>query len=171
MASLAAKGLMPTLTVGKTDPKVRGVTLIEMLVVVGIIGMMIAITLPSATAGLDSVRLSSATGSVAAFLNSASNLSQRRQEPVEVTIGASEMAMFGMGVERHLKLPDGIAMTAAGGGESNGIDRESASKIMLMPGSPAPGIAIQLVNRHGVRRTVKLDPMTGFPEVEGVNKK
>lgn len=162
---------MPTLTVGKTDRSRRGVTLIEMLVVVGIIGLMISITLPSASSGLDSVRLSTATGSVAAFLNSASNLSQRRQEPVEVTIGPAEMAMFGVGVERHLKLPDGIAMTAAGGGESNSFDREPVGKIMLMPGAPAPGIAIELVNRHGVRRTVRLDPMTGFPRIEGDGKK
>jgi prepilin-type N-terminal cleavage/methylation domain-containing protein len=162
---------MPTSTVGKTDAGRRGVTLIEMLVVVAIMGIMIAITLPSATAGLDSVRLNTATGSVAAFLNSADNLCHRRQAPVEITIAPTEMAMFGPGVERHLKLPDGIAIAAAGGGESNSIGPENAGKILIMPGAPAPGTAIELVNHHGMRRIVKLDPMTGFPRIESVDSK
>jgi len=34
-----------------------------------------------------------------------------------------------------------------------------------------PGIAIQLANRHGGRRIVRLDPMTGFPRVERVEAK
>ena len=162
---------MPISSVGKTDERRRGVTLVEMMAVVAIIGLMIAITLPSATSGLDSVRLSSSTQSVAAFLNSASNLSQRRQIPVEVTIQSNEMAMFGQGLDRHLKLPEGIAISAAGGEESNGIEPESGTKMLLMPGAPAPAVAILLVNRHGLRRTVKLDPMTGFPNIQSVDKK
>ena len=37
-----------------------------------------------------------------------------------------------------------------------------------MPGGVVPGIGIQLGNRHGARRIVKLDPMTGYPRVESV---
>jgi prepilin-type N-terminal cleavage/methylation domain-containing protein len=154
-------------SVGKTDAGRRGVTLIEMLAVVAIIGIMIAITLPSATAGLDGVRLKSATGEVAAFLNAASNLSQRRQEPVVVTIASKEMTMSGGGVSRHMRLPDGIVMSSGGGQEANSIDREPEGRILLMPGAPEPSTAIELTNQHGVKRTVRLDPMTGFPRVEG----
>jgi hypothetical protein len=40
-----------------------------------------------------------------------------------------------------------------------------------MPGGTAPGIGVQLVNRHGAHRLVRLDPMTGFPRVESVSGK
>ncbi len=171
MANRAAMELMPISSAGKTDAGRRGVTLIEMMVVVAIIGIMIAITLPSATAGLDSVRLTSATGEVAAFLNAASNLSQRRQEPVEITISPNGMTMSGGGADRRMKLPDGIVMSSGGGQESNSIDRETTGRIVLMPGAPAPATAIELTNQHGVKRIVRLDPMTGFPRVEGDGKK
>ena len=160
---------MPISSVGKTDLR-RGVTLIEMLVVVAIIGIMIAITLPSASAGLDSVRLNSATGEVASFLNSASNLAQRHQSPVEVTIAVHGMEMIGVGVDRHLKLPEGIIL-AAEGGDPNGFERDSGGKLLLMPGAPAPAMGFLLTNAHGVKRTVQLDPMTGFPRIGGVEKK
>jgi len=38
-----------------------------------------------------------------------------------------------------------------------------------MPGATVPGIGIQIANRRGTRRIVRLDPMTGFPRVESVN--
>jgi hypothetical protein len=40
-----------------------------------------------------------------------------------------------------------------------------------MPGGAVPGIGIQFANRHGGRRIVRLDPMTGYPRVESVGKK
>ena len=46
-----------------------GITLIEMIIVLAIVGMVIAIAFPSVTSGLDSVRLSSASDSIVSFLN------------------------------------------------------------------------------------------------------
>src|SRR5438132_8744055 len=57
----------------------KGVTLIEMMVVAAIIGLIAAISFPSASAGIESVRLVSATDSVATFLNGAVNRVERRQ--------------------------------------------------------------------------------------------
>ena len=31
-----------------------------------------------------------------------------------------------------------------------------------------PGIGIQLLGKRGARRIIRLDPMTGYPRVEGV---
>ena len=70
----------------KACPTESGVTLIEMLVVVSIIGLIVAVSAPSLGAGLDSVRMNSATNSVANFLNSAVNRAERRQTPIEVVI-------------------------------------------------------------------------------------
>jgi len=48
-------------------------------------------------------------------------------------------------------------------------DEEGPRRLVLMPGGATPAIGIQLANRHGARRVVRLDPMTGFPRVESVN--
>jgi hypothetical protein len=56
-------------------------------------------------------------------------------------------------------MPDGITIEAA------------PERLILLPGASVPGIGIQVANRHGSRRVVHLDPMTGFPRVEAVESK
>ncbi len=147
---------------GRGLPAAAGMTLMEMMVVVAIIGLIAGISVPSVSAGIDSVRMASASNSVAAFLNSAVNRAERHQLPIEVVISTKENSLASYsnepGYSRELKLPDGIRIE----------DAEEVRRLMLMPGGTAPAIGIQLVNRHGSRRMVKLDPMTGFPQVEAV---
>ena len=160
--------------VWRGEPKARrGVTLIEVLVVVIIIGLVVGVSFPSVTAGLDSVRLASATQSAAAFLNSAVNRAERRQDAVELAISPGENGMTiysnEPGFKREFHLPDGISLDAvlpAIPGETDPVRR-----ILFLPGAAVPGIGIQLSNRHGSRRIVRLDPMTGFPRVESVEAK
>src|SRR5438045_8767754 len=96
MGNLAAKGTMPISSVGESRSAGReahgtqGVTLLELIVVVAIVGLIVGISFPAITAGLDSVRMVSATDSVAAFLNAAVNRAQRRQEAVELIIDPKE---------------------------------------------------------------------------------
>jgi prepilin-type N-terminal cleavage/methylation domain-containing protein len=189
MGRRAATELMPTSSVGNSSRAERacgattgheayrterGVTLIEMVVVVAIIGLMIVIAFPTIAAGLDSVRLASSTGAISAFLNAAENRAERRQMAVALTISPRDaaLAMYSNdpGSERSLKLPDGISIQAvlpAIEGETPDQPRQ----IILMPGSSAPAVGILLVNGHGARRMVHLDPMTGFPRVESVPNK
>ena len=47
----------------------------------------------------------------------------------------------------------------------------SIALFLLLPGATVPAIGVELGNRHGGRRLVHLDPMTGFPNVESVIKK
>jgi prepilin-type N-terminal cleavage/methylation domain-containing protein len=169
-ANPAAKDWRPTLSVGKTT---SGVTLIELLVVMTIAGLVVGVSFPSVSAGLDSVRLASATQSAAAFLNSAVNRAERRQDAVELVISPKEngMALYSNepGFKREFHLPDGISLDAV----LPAIPEEAdpARRILLLPGATVPGIGIQLSNRHGSRRIVRLDPMTGFPRVESVEAK
>ena len=164
---------MPISSVGRTSNR-RGVTLIEMVVVVAIAGLIVAVSLPSATAGIDSVRLVSASGSIASFLNAAVNRAERRQLPMEVLIEPKEnrLTLYSNepGYTRELKMPDGIAIERVLDG--NAVDPGDADnppyRLLLIPGASAPGIGIQIANRHGSRRVVRLDPMTGFPRVESV---
>jgi len=151
----------------------RGVTLIELLVVMTIIGVIVGISFPAASAGIDSVRLASATQSAAAFINSAVNRAERRQEAIELVISPKENAMTlysnEPGFKREFHLPDGITLEAA----LPAIPEEAdpVRRILLLPGAAVPGIGIELSNRHGSRRIVRLDPMTGFPRVESVEAK
>jgi prepilin-type N-terminal cleavage/methylation domain-containing protein len=149
----------------------RGITLLEMIVVVSIIGLMVGLSFPSITAGLDSVRMVSATDSVAAFLNAAVTRAQRRQQAVEIIISPREnlIAMYSNDYTRELKLPDGVFVEAVLPAMSESGDM--AQRFILMPGGTVPGISIQLANRRDTHRLVKLDPMTGFPRVESVNSK
>jgi prepilin-type N-terminal cleavage/methylation domain-containing protein len=151
----------------------RGVTLIEMMVVAAIIGLITAISFPSASAGIDSVRLVSATDSVATFLNSAVNRAERRQEPIalEISLPENRLSLYSNepGFTRELKMPDGIAIEAVL--PTVGEDGERVRRFILMPGATVPGIGIQVANRRGAHRIVRLDPMTGYPRVESVSTK
>jgi prepilin-type N-terminal cleavage/methylation domain-containing protein len=161
---------MPTLSVGRAS-NTRGITLVEMLIVVAIIGLIAGISFPAISAGLDSVRLASATDSLASFLNAAVNRAERRQEPLEVVISPKEnrLTLYSNepGFTRELKLPDGIAIEAVLPQDPD--DPQGARRLILMPGATVPGIGIRIANRRGTRRIVRLDPMTGFPRVESVN--
>ncbi len=157
---------MPTLSVGNE----RGVTLVEMLVVVAIIGLIVGIAFPSISAGLDSVRLASSTHTVASFLNAAVCRAERRQEPVEVVISPKQGTLVYRtpepGFENRLKLPDGVVLEDVLAADVD--ERDQTSRILLLPGGGIPGIGVQLANQHGSRRIVRLDPMTGFPRIESV---
>src|SRR5216117_1246549 len=109
---------MPTLPAGRIKwdrpgGLSAGITLIEMVAVVSIIGLIAGISFPSISAGLDSVRMVSATDSIAAFLNAAVNRAQRGQEAVEVIIDPNENQISAYSNDpafsRELKLPDGIS--------------------------------------------------------------
>ena len=166
---------MPTLSAGRTSkcPTRRaGVPLIELLVVLAIIGLLAGISFPAVSAGIDSVRLRSATDSLAGFLNGAVTRAERRQQPVEVLISTKDNALRLYSTEpgymRELKMPDGVTIEAVLPEE---LEENGPRRLILMPGGTVPGIGIQVVNRHGSRRIVRLDPMTGFPRVESVPKK
>jgi general secretion pathway protein H len=163
---------MPTSSVGKTNkvrPVTAGVTLMEMLVVVMIIALLAGISVPAISAGIDSVRLRAATDSISAFLNAAEVRAERRQEPIELIVSPKENAfeLFSNepGFNRELKLPDGISIEAVLPPES---DEEGPRRLILLPGGAIPSIGVQVANRHGSRRIVHLDPMTGYPRVEVV---
>jgi prepilin-type N-terminal cleavage/methylation domain-containing protein len=152
----------------------RGVTLVEMVVVVAIIALIVGLSFPAASAGLDNVRMVSAGDSVATFLNAAVNRAERRQQPVELVItpreGRLNLYSNEPGFTRELTMPDGVAIEAVLPIEEGG-DASLPRRILFLPGATVPSIGIQLGNRRNTHRRVRLDPMTGFPRIESVEIK
>ena len=136
----------------------RGVTLIEMLLVVAIVGLMAGLTLPSVASGLDSIRLHSAADSVASFLSAAANRAERRQQVMEVILNPKENSIqlysTEPGYARKLDMPAGVKLMG-----------DEPRRFVLMPGGTAPRIAIELSNARGAHRTIRIDPVTGVPEI------
>jgi hypothetical protein len=148
------------------------VTLIEMVIVVALLGLMAGIVFPSATSGIDSLRLAAASDSVVSFLNGALNRAERRQEVVEIEISLSEGALAMRsarpGFERRIELPDGV--TVRNVLPEIPVDRAAPRRFLLYPGGTVPRLGVELVNRQGVRRLVRVDPVTGAPRIERIEE-
>jgi prepilin-type N-terminal cleavage/methylation domain-containing protein len=168
---------MPTLSVGRTEtplPRPRlgyarsGVTLIELMVVVALISLMVAISFPAITSGVDSLRLNAATNGVVRFFNIGLTRAERRQEAVEITISKAQNSLamrstdprFGM----RLELPDGVTITRVLPDLPGNPDGPRI--FLLYPGGTAPPCGVQLMNRRNVERIVRVDPVNGVPQVE-----
>jgi prepilin-type N-terminal cleavage/methylation domain-containing protein len=146
----------------------RGVTLIEMLIVVGLLGLLVSISFPAVTAGIDSLRLASASDSVVAFLNGALNRAERRQEAIEVEIAPKERRLILRSTDpsfnRTLELPDGITIRAVL--PEIPVEPGTPRYFMLYPAGAVPRLGVDIENARGARRIVRVDPVTGVPQVE-----
>lgn len=131
-----------------------------MLIVVMIIALIAGISFPALASGLGSVRLSSAAGSTASFLTAAMNRVERRELAAAVVIAPREnrLAVFtaasGDKPEQTLQMPQGIS-----------IEGEESRRFILQPGGTFPRITLVLRNDKGSRRSVKIDPATGVPDI------
>lgn len=142
-------------------------TLIEMLIVVSLIGLVAAISFPSVSSGLDTLRLTSASDSVVSYLNAALNRAERRREAMEVTISRGENALMFRSPDpnylRRLEMPEGVTIARI----LPEINPGETERVFLMqPGGTVPRLGIELVNRKGVRRIVRVNPITGVPMIE-----
>ncbi|MCS6952905.1 MAG: prepilin-type N-terminal cleavage/methylation domain-containing protein [Bryobacterales bacterium] len=144
-----------------------GVTLIEMLMVAALIALLAGLSLPRIATGVDFVRLAGAADSVASLFNAAWNRAERRGEVLEIGIvpgqGRIRVRSSG-GFQKEYVLPEGVTVEAVLPrllGDDN-----SPRHFVVFPGGTVPSIAVELANRRGARRIVRLDPITGAPRVE-----
>ena len=149
-----------------------GVTLIEMLVVLLLIALLVGLTLPAMTAGIETLRLNGAARSIAALINRGLNRSERRQQVVQVTVSKAENALWlrssQAGFEDRLEMPDGIRIDSVEPGLAN--EDPEARSFLLYPGGTAPAFGVVLAGKRGAERVVRVDPITGVPRIESVAK-
>jgi prepilin-type N-terminal cleavage/methylation domain-containing protein len=146
--------------------RTRGITLVEMLIVVTIIGLIAGISFPAVSSGLDSLRLRSASDSLVSFLSAALNRADRRQEVAEIAISTQDNAlhMTTASLSRELSMPPGVTIKAVWPRLPDG-DPNQPRRFLLLPGGNVPRIGIEIANRKGARRLVRVNPMTGVPEI------
>lgn len=145
-----------------------GITLIEMLVVVVIIGLMVGIAVPAFQAGLPSIRLRSASTSIAQLLYAARNRVERGQVAVLLEVDPTKRmlryrSIHGEG-EDEMELPQGIEIAAI-------VPVLPATplaprRFLLYPGGAPPSIAIELRNERGAGKVIRLNPMTVAPVID-----
>ena len=145
-----------------------GVTLIEMLLVVGIVGLMASLTMPSITAGLDGLRLRSASTTVASALNIAINTADRRQLPVQLSIQPSQNRIVLRAAESRkdqiFDIPPGIKIKRIL--PSLFLNEEKRDRyIIVYPNGAPPQLIVELENPRGSTRLIQLDPITGVAKV------
>ena len=147
----------------------RGITLLELLVALALAGMILAISFPSFTAGLDGVRVQFTARRLGAFVNAARARAEREQEPMEIVIELERNRMSALSAggewERDLLLEDGVRIAAVVPAAPAGAPADEPRRFVILPGVPGPRLRVQLTGRTGRAATVEIDPISGVPEI------
>lgn len=147
-----------------------GVTLIEMMMVVGIVGLLAAITYPSVASGVDTLRLRSQADAVASFFNTALARADLRNQAVQILVLPAENAIIARteaGLLKRLDFTDGVRIARV---LPELPDRDPAipRRFLLYPGGAPPRAGVILRNMRGRQKLVRVDPLTGAPVIEDV---
>jgi type II secretory pathway pseudopilin PulG len=139
------------------------------LIVVAIIGLMVGVLFPSASSGVDSLRLNEASNKLVNFFNDALNRAERREQAVEISISKVDRTLSirspDLG-EKKLSLPQGISIAAIFPEQEQTETPEPPRRFMVYPGGTVPRVGVEIVNSRGAHRIVRVDPITGVPRIE-----
>ena len=141
-----------------------------MLIVAGLIGLLVGISFPAVSAGVDTLRLASAADGVASLVSGALNRADRRQQAVELAIDPRENVLVarsigpGPAFNRRLQMPAGVRIASVL--PPPVVESDEPRRFVVYPGGAPPRVAVELVNAKGARRVVRVDPITGVPRVE-----
>ena len=157
----AQRGVTPS----SSSTQERGVTLIELLIVMTLIALMVGVAYPSAVSGIEGIRLRTTADNVANFLNAAIDHSNRRQQVVELWIAPKDNVLIArspdQGFARRLTIPEPFHITAVGPPAEVGPDEPR--RFLMVPGGTMPRVSIEISGDNGRKRTVTVDPLTGMP--------
>jgi prepilin-type N-terminal cleavage/methylation domain-containing protein len=146
----------------------RGVTLLELLIVMTLIALLIGISYPSVSKGIESMRLRSTSDRIASLLNTAIDRAQRRQQVVEVWIAPKDNMLIArspdMGFVRRLEVPPTFRIT--GIVPAAEVEPGDPRRFLMYPGGTVPGIGVEITAPSGQKHFVQIDVLSGLPRVE-----
>ncbi len=155
---------MLTSSAGAINRHRRGITLLEMLIVVSLIALLTGLSYSPLAAGIDTLRLRAASDVVLSFFSSALDRAERKQAVVEVQILPMDNVLLARTADlsfvKRVDLPEGMRIASIRP-EVPGADPRTVRRFLFYPGGSVPRIAVELVNPKGRRRIVSLDPLTG----------
>lgn len=159
---------MPTSSAGRTSTSRRGVTLVEMMIVLLIISLMAGISFPAISSGVESLRLRSAGEEAASMFTGAMNRAERRRVAVEITVVPVDNAIVLTSVEpgfrKYFQPEGGVLISTVLPRLTSSADPRMPRRFLVYPGGAVPRIGVVLSNARGARRLVRLDPITGVAE-------
>ena len=87
---------------------------------------------------------------------------------VEVSISIKDNAVYlaTASLTRKLDMPSGVTIKAVW--PKLPVEPDGPRRFLLLPGGALPRMGIEVANRKGARRMVRVNPMTGVPEIERI---
>jgi len=139
----------------------QGVTLIEMLVVMTLVGLLAAVVAPSVGSGVETVRLRATGEKLAATLRTARTRALRTRHYMQITVDpqsrAVELRDLESGAVSSWEIPATIQ-----------VQSERALTFLVYPDGGSQMMRVDLRNQRGRRVEVASDPFTMFPSVREV---
>jgi len=147
------------------ENKCRGVTLLELLIVLALATILLALVFPSIRAGMANMSLHSSAQRLAAAAKFARDQAIYRQRPFELEIdaGAGTVAVTdSSGETRSFELPGGVRVSTILPRET-----ESAPQVRSFLFSPDGSSVPFEITLENSQRSVRIatDPLTGFPRI------
>lgn len=163
---------MRILSVGNRSPeRLRGdagVTLLELLIVLGLMALLVGLVAPRFGRATDSWRLRSAAEHVSQILRYARTraLYEQRYYVVEIRPAENRVGLLGpaSGFVREYLLPAGIRCGEKGAGAS------SVMHLIFSPSGAVEERTIELRNQQGGKVEIHLHLLLGHPDVEVVRQ-
>ncbi len=135
-----------------------GITLIEMLIVMVIVGAMMAIAYPNVTSGLEGIRLKTSVDRLGQFWLEARQHADRYQTPVQVSVdpARSEARAVGALDAWRAEFPLYSTLKIA--------QPKKRATFLIYPGAPSPEFRVLLEGETGGAAGVRINVLTGVPE-------
>ncbi|MBI1354897.1 MAG: prepilin-type N-terminal cleavage/methylation domain-containing protein [Acidobacteria bacterium] len=156
--STADRGRPRFSVAGSRLPATAGLSLIELLIVMAIVGLMLGIAYPNVTSGLDGIRLKTSVSRAGAFWAAARQRADRFQEVVQVTVDPKANEVRALGAETGWK--DALRLDAS----IHIAGLKQAQSYLLYPGTPSPQFELFLEADSGGRSGLRVNLLTGVPE-------
>lgn len=135
-----------------------GISLIELLIVMAIVGLMLGIAYPNVSSGLDGIRLKANVSRAGAFWSAARQRADRFHEVVQVTVDPKANELRALAADstwrEAYQLDESIRIAGL----------QEPVRYLIYPGTPSPKFELRLTSTSGGSSGLRVNILTGVPE-------